>query len=64
MGEIFLVGIVVIIILVMAEEFLEAYDEWRNDDDELQYGILTKILPHKMVGNIPNVTNLKLRKYK
>jgi hypothetical protein len=35
MGEIFLVGIVVIIILVMAEEFLEAYDEWRNDDDEL-----------------------------
>jgi hypothetical protein len=35
MGEIFLVGIVVIILLVMAEEFLEAYDEWRNDDDEL-----------------------------
>jgi hypothetical protein len=35
MGEIFLVGIVVIIILVMAEEFLEAYDEWRNGDDEL-----------------------------
>ncbi len=36
MGEIFLVGIVVIILLVMAEEFLEAYDEWRKDiDDEL-----------------------------
>ena len=35
MGTIFLVGIVVIILLVMAEEFLEAYDEWRNDDDEL-----------------------------
>jgi hypothetical protein len=35
MGEIFLVGIVIIILLVMAEEFLEAYDEWRNGDDEL-----------------------------
>ena len=35
MGEIFLVGVVVIILLVMAEEFFEAYDEWRNDDDEL-----------------------------
>jgi hypothetical protein len=35
MGEIFLVGIVVVILLVMAEEFLEAYDEWRNGDDEL-----------------------------
>ncbi len=34
-GEIFLVGIVVIILLVMAEEFLEASDEWRNGDDEL-----------------------------
>ena len=41
MGEIFLVGIVVIILLVMAEEFLEAYDEWRKEiDEELQYGIL------------------------
>ena len=38
MGEIFLVGIVVIILLVMAEEFLEAYDEWREDiDDEEDY---------------------------
>jgi hypothetical protein len=35
MGEIFLVGIVIIILLVMAEEFLEAYDEWRNGDEEL-----------------------------
>jgi len=34
MGEIFLLGIVVIILLVIAEEFLEAYDEWRNGDDE------------------------------
>jgi len=35
MGEIFLVGIVVIILLVIAEEFLESYDEWRNGDEEL-----------------------------
>jgi len=35
MGEIFLVGIVVIILLVIAEEFFESYDEWRNGDDEL-----------------------------
>ena len=34
MGEIFLVGVVVIVLLVMAEEFFEAYDEWRNGDDE------------------------------
>ena len=34
MGEIFLAGVVVIILLVMAEEFFEAYDEWRNSDDE------------------------------
>jgi hypothetical protein len=33
-GEIFLVGIVIIVLCVMAEEFLEAYDEWRNDEDE------------------------------
>jgi hypothetical protein len=38
MGTIFLVGIVVIILCVMAEEFLEAYDEWRKDiDDEEDY---------------------------
>jgi hypothetical protein len=35
MGEIFLVGVIVIILLVMAEEWGEAFDEWRNDDDEL-----------------------------
>jgi hypothetical protein len=36
MGEIFLAGIVIIVLLVMAEEFLEAYEEWRKDiDDEL-----------------------------
>jgi hypothetical protein len=35
MGEIFLVGIVIIILLVMAEEFLEAYEKWRHDDEEL-----------------------------
>jgi hypothetical protein len=34
-GEIFIIGIVVIVLCVMAEEFLEAYDEWRNGDDEL-----------------------------
>ena len=50
MGEIFLAGIVVIILLVMAEEFFEAYDEWRKDiDDELQYGIFRLNIPHKMI---------------
>ena len=34
-GEIFIIGIVVIVLCVMAEEFLEAYDEWRDSDDEL-----------------------------
>ena len=34
-GEIFIIGIVVIVLCVMAEEFLEAYDEWRDGDDEL-----------------------------
>ena len=33
-GEIFIVGIVIIVLCVMAEEFLEAYDEWRKDIDE------------------------------
>jgi len=37
MGEIFLAGVVVIILLVMAEEFLEAYDEWRKDIDEDEF---------------------------
>ena len=35
MGEIFLVGVVIIIVIVMLDEFFEAYDEWRNGDDEL-----------------------------
>ena len=34
-GEIFIIGIVVIVLCVMAEEFLEAYDEYMGDDDEL-----------------------------
>ena len=34
MGEIFLIGVVIIVLLVIAEEFLEAYDEWRKDIDE------------------------------
>ncbi len=43
-GEIFIIGIVVIVLCVMAEEFLEAYDEYMGgDDDELQYGIFNKI---------------------
>jgi hypothetical protein len=35
MGEIFLVCVVVIILLVIAEEWGEAFDEWRDGDDEL-----------------------------
>ena len=35
MGEIFLAGVVVLLLIVMIDEYLEAYDEWRNDDDEL-----------------------------
>jgi hypothetical protein len=35
MGEIFLVFVVVIILLVIAEEWGEAFDEWRDGDDEL-----------------------------
>jgi hypothetical protein len=33
-GEIFIIGIVVIVLCVMAEEFFEAYDEYMGDDDE------------------------------
>ena len=33
-GEIFIIGIVIIILCVMAEEFLEAYDEYMSGDDE------------------------------
>ena len=35
MGTIFLVFVVVIILLVIAEEWGEAFDEWRDGDDEL-----------------------------
>ena len=34
-GEIFIIGIVVIVLCVMAEEFLKAYDEWSDGDEEL-----------------------------
>jgi hypothetical protein len=38
MGTIFLVFVVVIILLVIAEEWGEAFDEWRKDiDDEEDY---------------------------
>ena len=33
-GEIFIVGIVIILLCVMAEEFFEAYDEWKNGDED------------------------------
>jgi hypothetical protein len=33
-SEIFIVGVVVILVCVMLDEFLEAYDEYMNDDDE------------------------------
>ena len=34
MWQIFLLGAVVILVLVMLDEFFEAYDEWRADDDD------------------------------
>ena len=37
MGEIFLAGVVVLLLIVIAEEFFEAYDEWRNRDDEDEF---------------------------
>ena len=38
MGEIFLAGVVILLLIVMAEEFFEAYEEWRKDiDDEEDY---------------------------
>ena len=43
MGEIFLAGVVVLLLIVMIDEYLEAYDEYMGDDEELQYGILIKI---------------------
>jgi hypothetical protein len=33
-GEIFIIGVVVILVCVMLDEFLEAYDEYMNNDDE------------------------------
>ena len=32
--NVFIIGVVVILACVMLDEFLEAYDEWRNGDDE------------------------------
>ena len=44
MGEIFLAGVVILLLIVMIDEYLEAYDEYMGDDeDELQYGIFDKI---------------------
>jgi hypothetical protein len=34
MGEIFLAGVVVLLLIVMIDEYLEAYDEYMGDDDE------------------------------
>ena len=34
MGTIFLIGVIVIVVLVMLDEFFEAYEEWRKDIDE------------------------------
>ena len=36
MGEIFLAGVVILLLIVMIDEYLKAYDEWRDglDDDE------------------------------
>lgn len=30
----FIAGVVIIIACVMLDEFLEAYDEWRNDEED------------------------------
>jgi hypothetical protein len=38
MGEIFLVGVVILLLIVMVDEYLKVYDEWRDgldDEDEL-----------------------------
>ena len=37
MWQIFLAGVVLVIVLVMIDEFLEAYDEWREDLDDEDY---------------------------
>jgi hypothetical protein len=33
--NIFIIGVVVILVCVMLDEFLEAYDEFMSDDDQL-----------------------------
>ena len=33
-GEIFLAGVVILLVIVMAEEFFEAYDEYMGDDED------------------------------
>jgi len=33
-ANIFIIGVVVILVCVMLDEFLEAYDEYMNDDDQ------------------------------
>lgn len=34
MGEIFLVGAVIVFIIAMLSWFLESYEEWRGEDNE------------------------------
>ena len=34
MGEIFLAGVVVLLLIVMIDEYLEAYDEYMGGDDD------------------------------
>ena len=33
-GEIFIIGVVIILVCIIGEEFFEAYDEWRNGDED------------------------------
>jgi len=37
MGEIFLAGVVILLLIVMIDEYLETYDEWRKDIDEDEF---------------------------
>ncbi len=34
LSELFLVGAVIIVVIVMLDEYLEAYDEYMGDDDD------------------------------
>ena len=34
MGEIFLAGVIILLLIVMAQEFFEAYEEWRDGDED------------------------------